>query len=65
MGRLERHLDTGLTRRVLTGIKSPPEPLKQVKPHRDLGTYRAARRNAVRENQHSALLAKRRRRMAA
>jgi hypothetical protein len=65
MGRLERHLDIGLIRRVLGGIKPKPEPLKQVEPHRTADTYRAARRNAVRENQRVALVIKRARRIAA
>lgn len=47
MGRLERHLDIGLIRRALSGIKPKPEPLKKVKPHRDASTYRGARHNAV------------------
>lgn len=65
MGRLERKLDAGLIRRVLAGIKPPPEPLKHKKKPRPTNSYRAARHNAVRRRRLGALVLQRQRRLAA
>jgi hypothetical protein len=48
MGRLERHLDMGLIRRLRAGIRYRHEPIKEKKVPRRADSYRAARHNARR-----------------
>jgi hypothetical protein len=52
MGRLERHLDLDLLARVKAGTIRASKPVKRQKLLRLADTYRAARRNALRDNRN-------------